>query len=158
MQKTSSEIGKESQAKGKKGEAKAAGVLGRLGVHMVEEIATPITIIRTKKIGDIIWRWIKWRKKVSADHTGLLSDGRRVLAEVKTVEDNLVWTDFKPHQPGRLTMNAEYNGISLVVWVHSSGVKVLRWPIPEFRFGKGITPERADTLSIQSEAELHGLV
>jgi len=158
MPKTNSEIWKESQAKGKKGESIAAGVLGRLGVHMVEEIATPIVIIKKRRIGKFWWYRIKWRKKVSADHTGLLSDGRRVLAEVKTVEGNLVWTDFKPHQPGRLTMNAEYNGISLVVWVHSSGVKVIRWPIPEFKKGRGITPERADTLSIQSEAELHGLV
>jgi len=158
MKKTRSQIGRESQAKGKKGEGKAAGVLGRLGVHMVEEIATPIKIIQTKKIGEFIWRRITWRKKVSADHTGLLSDGRRVLAEVKTVEHNLIWTDFKPHQPGRLTMNAEYKGISLVVWDHSSGVKVLKWPIPDFRKGKGITPERADELSIRSEAELHGFM
>ena len=143
---------------GKAGEALAAGVLGRLGVHMVEEIATPIVITKKRPINNIWWYRIKWKKKVSADHTGLLSDGRRVLAEVKTVEHNLVWTDFKPHQPGRLTMNTEYNGVSLVVWVHSSGVKVMRWPIPDFKKGRGVTPEQADGLSIQSEAELHGLV
>ncbi len=134
---------------GKAGESLAAGVLGRLGVHMVQEIATPKTVIRGR---------VRYLKKVSADIDGILSDGRRVLAEVKTVEHNLVWSDFSPHQPGRLTMNAEWNAISLVVWVHSTGVKVLKWPIADFRKGKGITPERAEELSIETEAELHGLV
>jgi len=143
---------------GKAGESLAAGVLGRLGVHMVEEIATPFRIISSRKISGRSWIRIRWKKKVSADHTGLLSDGRRVLAEVKTVEHNLRWSDFSTHQPERLKMNAEWNGISLVVWVHSSGVKVLKWPIPGFMKGKGITPECAEDLNISSEAELHGLV
>ena len=139
---------------GKAGESIAAGVLGRLGIHMVEEIATPIVIIKSRKINQIMWYRIRWKKKVSADHNGIMKNGRRVLAEVKTVEGNLVWTDFKPHQPGRLSMNEEYNGISLVVWVHSTGIKVLRWPIPGFKKGRGVTPEQADELNIQSEEEL----
>ena len=143
---------------GRAGESLAAGVLGRLGVHMVEEIATPYIVSARRKIGNFWWWRVKFKKKVSADHTGLLSDGRRVLAEVKTVEHNLVWSDFSTHQPERLKMNAEWNGISLVVWVHSTGVKVLKWPIDGFRKGKGITPERAEELSISTEAELHGLV
>jgi hypothetical protein len=143
---------------GKAGESLAAGVLGRLGVHMVEEIATPFVVMKTRMIGGVPWIRIRWKKKVSADHTGLLSDGRRVLAEVKTVEHNLRWSDFSTHQPERLSMNVEWNGISLVVWVHSTGVKVLKWPIFGFKPGKGITPERADEMSIETEAQLHGLV
>jgi hypothetical protein len=143
---------------GKAGESLASGVLGRLGVHMVEEIATPFIIIKRREIGGFWWWRVKFKKKVSADHTGVLSDGRRVLAEVKTVEHNLRWGDFSTHQPERLSMNVNWNGISLVVWVHSSGVKVLRWPIPGFGKGKGITPERAEELSIETEVELHGLV
>ena len=143
---------------GKAGESLAAGVLGRLGVHMVEPIATPFKIIKSRRINGQTWYRIKWSDKVSADHTGLLSDGRRVLAEVKTVEHNLRWSDFKTHQPGRLTMNVLGQGISVVVWVHSTGVKVLKWPIDGFKPGKGITPERAEELSISTEAELHGSV
>lgn len=146
----------QSKRIGNAGEEKAARILGRLGIHMVEEIATPIVIIKSRKIGRFWWYRIKWKKKVSADHNGILADGTRVLVEVKTIKDaNLVWTDLKPHQPGRLTMNAEYNGVSLLVWIHRSGNYVLRWPVPGFRKGKGITPEKAAELNIESEEELY---
>ena len=149
----------QSKKIGNAGEEIAAQVLGRLGVHMVEEIATPIKIIEKKMFFGQWWYRILWKKKVSADHNGILEDGRRVLAEVKTISDkNLVWTDLKPHQPGRLSMNAEYGGLSLLVWVHNSGVYVMRWPVPGFRKGHGITPAMAEKLNIQSEAELYDTV
>jgi hypothetical protein len=65
------------------------------------------------------------------------------MIEVKTVEHNLRWSDFREHQPGKLTEHAELGGLSLVVWVHSSGVYTLEWPIADFGPGEGLTPERA---------------
>ncbi len=156
--------GKRSKAIGKEGEAKAARALRGLGFVMLEGIGTPVKIVETK-IDSRKKKWYRiiWGEKVSADHNAMLPDGtgRRVLIEVKTVEGekNLIWSQFEDHQPGRLTMNEEYGGISLVVWVRFDfgEVYIMRWrELREagFRHGKGCTPEMARELELRAWDEL----
>lgn len=154
--------GKQNKAMGAEGEKKAARALGRLGLVMVEEIGTPIKIVAKQWIGKFWWYRIVWGKKVSGDHTALIpnSGGRRVLIEVKTTKErqNLVFSKLESHQPQRLTMNVNYEAVSLLVWVRLDAgiVNIMQWPVPEFRKGMGITPERADELSIESLSEIRG--
>ena len=153
------ERGKRSKAFGVKGEEKAEKALGKLGIVMIEKIGTPVKLIRKKKLHGFLWWRVKWGEKVSADRMGMIKgSGRRVLIEVKASEKkrNLVWSDLKPHQPGRLSMNVDYGGISLLVWVRLDvmEVNIMRWPIEGFRFRKGITPEQADAISIHSLSEV----
>ncbi len=129
------------QRTGKAGESLAAAALSALGVKMVERIGTPVLLIPTKLSG--AFRVI-WSEPVSGDHRGILPGGRSVLAETKTILDrNLRWSDLRAHQPGALTRHAEFGGLSLLVWVHASGVYVMRWPVPGFEPGKSITPGQA---------------
>ena len=131
---------------GKVGQEYAAVALRSLGVEMVEKIGTPVILIKTKTPG--VFRVI-FEETVSGDHHGILPGGRYVLAETKTVFDrNLVWSDFRDHQPTALTKHAELGGVALVVWVNSSGSHVMRWPIPGFGPGKGITPEQARRMEV----------
>lgn len=113
------------QRQGARGEVDAAKYLARLGVEMIVKVETPTHFVKGRAI-----RY----KKADADINGIYPPtGQRVLAEVKTHDgDTLPWSEFRPHQPERLTKNDEYRGISFVVWVHSTGVYVLRWPIPGF--------------------------
>ena len=133
-----------NKKRGNAGEQQAAAALRRLGILMVEEIGTPFVITKTKNG----WFQGYWKDKVSGDLIGHTQDGVKVLAEVKTIMDrNLRWSDLDHHQPGRLDENAEC-AISLLVWVHDSGIHVLRWPVPGFGKGTGITPEQAKKLNI----------
>lgn len=137
------------QKRGKAGENWAANAVRAFGVEMVEEIGTPVKIVRTKKMPDGLWYKIVWGEKVSGDTRGVLPGGRSVLVETKTILDrNLQWGDLRPHQPGRLSQHAELGGLSLLVWVHASGIYLMQWPISDFRHGKSITPERAKTLHL----------
>lgn len=128
---------------GKAGEGLAASALRRAGVEMVEQIATPV-IHNGSRI-------IAWGEKVSGDHRGLLYGGRSVLAETKTIMDrNLRYSDLRTHQPERLKVHAQFGGLSLLVWVHHSGVYVMQFPIDGFERGTSITPEQAEKLNIES--------
>src|SRR3990167_3160143 len=128
---------------GKEGEERAANALRSKGVEMVEKIGTPVRIVPG--------RAPLWGEKVSGDHRGVLPGGTSVLAETKTIMDrNLVWSNLREHQPGRLTRHAELGGISLLVWVHSTGVYVMLWPVEGFGPRKSISPDRASELAIQS--------
>jgi hypothetical protein len=132
---------------GKAGEEWVVPALRGLGVEMVQPIATPIHKIPTKLPG--AFRVI-YADPVLGDFTGILPGGRFVLAECKTIlERNLQWSDLRPHQPGGLSRHAELGGVSLLVWVHSTGIYVMRWPVAGFGPGKSISPEAADKLSIK---------
>jgi hypothetical protein len=139
-------MSRDQQRVGKAGEDWAANAVRALGVEMIERIGTPVKIVRTRPGG---WVQVIWGEKVSGDTRGVLPGGRSVLVETKTIlERNLQWGDLRPHQPGRLSQHAELGGLSLLVWVHSTGIFVLEWPISDFRHGKSITPERAQELHI----------
>jgi len=139
---------KREQRIGKIGQEHAAGALRRAGVNMVEQIGTPVKLIPARQKG--AWKVI-WGEKVSGDHRGILADGRSVLAETKTIMDrNLSWSDLRDHQPDRLSEHHNHNGLSLLVWVHSTGVYLMKWPIEGFGPRKSITPERAEALSIET--------
>lgn len=128
---------------GKEGEALAESALRQIGLEMIEKIGTPVRIIPG--------RAPIWGEKVSGDYRALLPGGISVLIECKTIMDrNLVWSDLREHQPGCLTRHAELGGISLLVWVHTSGVYVMQWPIDGFGPRKNISPERASELAIES--------
>lgn len=129
---------------GKIGQEHAAAALRRIGVNMVEKIGTPVKTIPARVKGTYT---VVYGEKVSGDHRGILDDGTSVLAETKTIMDrNLVWSDLRDHQPGRLDQHAEFGGVSLLVWVHTTGVYVMRWPVAGFGPRKSITQSR-QTLS-----------
>lgn len=131
---------------GNAGEEQAKAALRRIGVLMVEEIGTSFVIVNRKPGG---WLQGYFKEKVSGDVIGHTEQGIKVLAEVKTIWDrNLQWSDLDSHQPDRLDMNAE-KAISLLVWVHHSGIFVMRWPVPGFHNGTGIKPEQAQRLNIE---------
>ena len=142
---------KSEQQTGKQGQILAAGALRRAGVEMVEQIGTPVKLIpmgtvRGRQVYQVIYG-----EKVSGDHRGLLPDGTSVLAETKTILDrNLRYSDLREHQPGRLTEHHNHGGVSLLVWVHSTGAYIMRWPITYFVRDKSITPEEANLLNVES--------
>lgn len=124
---------------------KVVGALRAFGVNMIEKIGTPVRCIphRTQRG----YFRVVWDEPVAGDHRGVIGDGRSVLAETKTVLDrNLRWSDFRDHQPGALSEHAALGGLSLVVWVHASGVYVMTWPIPGFGPGTSIDVPRATEL------------
>jgi len=137
---------------GDAGQEQAANALARLGVHMVEEIGTPFVI--TKKFSNGLIRGY-WKKKVSGDLIGHTRDGIKVLAEVKTIWDqNLRWSDFKKHQPERLSLNAE-RAISLVIWVHHTGIYIMNWiDVLESGFGRGKSMDIRTAQVLDSEPVL----
>ena len=141
-----------SQRIGKQGQDIALAALRIRGVCLVQKIGTPVLLIphpRERGYFRVIWE-----EKVAGDHRGVMPDGTSVLAEVKTIIDhNLRWSDFLPHQPDGLTAHAAY-AISLVVWVHASGVYVLHWPIEGFFPGRSIAVRDADRFDWETSAEL----
>jgi hypothetical protein len=135
------------QQVGKQGQEIAKAALWMRGVYLVEEIGTPVRTIPHPSIPG--YYRVIYGEKVSGDHRGVLADGTSVLCEVKTILDrNLRYSDLREHQPGRLSAHAEY-AVSLLVWVHSSGVYCLRWPIEGFEPGTGITQEKAERLDVR---------
>ena len=134
------------QRTGKAGENLVASVLSSLGVDMIERIGTPVKLIPTREPG--AYRVI-WSEPVSGDHRGILPGGRSVLAETKTILDrNLRHSDLRPHQPARLTEHHERGGLSLLVWVHTSGIYVMSWPIVGFEPGVSISPDAASKITM----------
>lgn len=135
---------------GKAGQEIAASTLRQLGVECVEKIGTPVKVIpRGSYLGQPTYQVI-WGEKVSGDHHGILPGGQAVLAETKTILDrNLQWSDLREHQPEALNSYAELGGLALLVWVHSTGVYVMQWPVPGFGPRKSISPERAGVLNIE---------
>ena len=141
---------KSEQLTGKHGQNVAASALSRIGVEMVEQIGTPMKLIPFSVQRRDVFRVI-FGEKVSGDHRGVLYGGRSVLAETKTILDrNLRYSDLREHQPGRLSSHATFGGLSLLVWVHATGVYIMEWPIEGFAEGKSISPEKARELNIES--------
>jgi len=141
-------MGKREQNIGKHGQNLAASTLKAIGVNMVEKIGTPVLLIPSQVKGCFK---VIYEEAVSGDHRGILNDGTSVLAETKTILDrNLRWSDLRDHQPERLSEHDRNNGLSLLVWVHSSGVYVMEWPIFGFKAGESITPDQANFLNIKS--------
>lgn len=142
---------KREQNIGKHGENLAESMLHGLGLEFIEKVGTPVKLIpinaNSAKTG--IYKVI-FGERVAADRRAMLPDGTSVLIEVKTILDrNLVWSDLREHQPGKLQQRADFNGLSLLVWVNDT-VNVMRWPIEGFGPGKGITPARAVQLHVET--------
>jgi len=130
---------------GKHGEQVARSILNGLGLEMIEEIGTPVKLVPVRTAGPQKNAYfVIWGEKVAGDHRAMFPDGRSVLIEVKTIRDrNLVWSDLREHQPAKLQQHNDLHGLSLLVWVHDSGVFVMKFPIDGFGPGKGITPAQA---------------
>ena len=131
----------QQQRVGKHGQNLAAQALRALGVEMVEQIGTPVFLIPAN-VKDV-YR-VVYGEKVSGDHRGILRGGRSVLAETKTILDrNLRWSDLREHQPERLQEHSKHGGVSLLIWVHHTGVYVMTFPLINFSRGKSIDIDRA---------------
>jgi hypothetical protein len=145
-------MSKREQRIGAYGQERAAIALRNAGVQLVERIATPVKLIPARQKGTFK---VIYGETVSGDHRGILPNGISVLAETKTVLDgNLTWSHLRDHQPGRLTAHADCNGVSLLVWVHTTGIYIMRWPIEGFGPRKSITLEKAIDLHINSTLDL----
>ena len=143
------------QQRGKHGQNVAAASLSRNDIEMVEQIGTPVKLLPVQSQRKNVYQVI-FGEKVSGDHRGILYGGRSVLAETKTILDrNLRYSDLRKHQPGRLTSHATFGGLSLLVWVHSTEVYIMRWPVDGFMEGKSISIEKATALNIEKVDELH---
>lgn len=130
---------------GKAGEELAESVLRSLGIEQIERVSTPVKLIPSQYPG--LFKVI-FGEKVIGDRRGILPGGRSVLIEVKTILDrNLCWSDLRPHQPAGLTRHTELGGLSLLVWVHSSGVNVMEWPISGFGPHISIEPRTAEIIN-----------
>ena len=137
---------KSQQQIGKYGQEVAASALCRIGVEMVEQIGTPVHLVPVGKTGT--YRVI-YGERVSGDHRGILPGGRSVLAETKTIMDrNLRYSDLRDHQPARLSEHVEHGGLSLLVWVHNSGVYIMQWPVFGFEAGRSICVEDAEAAAL----------
>jgi len=135
----------QQQKVGKHGQNLAAQALRALGVEMVEQIGTPVFLIPATARD--VYR-VVYGEKVSGDHRGILPGGRSVLAETKTILDrNLRYSDLREHQPERLLEHRKHGGISLLVWVHCTGVYIMDFPIANFTRGKSISVENAISVS-----------
>ena len=151
---------KQQQQIGKHGQSLAAAALRQLGIEMVEEIGTPVHLIpvKTSKAAPPAYRVI-YGEKVSGDHRGILPGGRSVLAECKTILDrNLRWSDLRDHQPARLSEHAKHGGLSLLVWVHHTGVHVMRWPVLGFGAGESIPTEFAMAVASITRQDIEGMI
>jgi len=127
---------------GSAGQNLAASTLSGMGIEMVEKIGTPVVLAPVGSGKNVFH--VRFGEKVSGDHRGILPGGRSVLAETKTILDrNLQWSDLREHQPGRLCRHADLGGLSLLVWVHTSGVYVMQFPLEGFGERKSISVERA---------------
>jgi hypothetical protein len=149
---------RQNQLTGKHGQQQAASYLSGTGLEMVEEIGNPYKIIRKLKNGHFE---VIFSSLASGDHQARLPDGSGVLIETKTVYDgNLTYSHLRDHQPARLSQHAAIgHAVSLLVWVHHSGIFVMRWTadgIPGFAPRKSITPERAVVLHEQTMEYLEG--
>lgn len=147
---------RDEQAIGKHGQNLAASHLSQIGIEMVEQIGTPVKLIPVSEHRKDVFR-VVFGEKVSGDHRGILQGGRSVLAETKTILDrNLRYSDLREHQPVRLSNHSDFGGLSLLVWVHHTGVYIMEWPIPGFVSGKSISVEMALDLNIESMELQHG--
>ncbi len=149
---------KQQQQIGKHGQDLAAAALRQLGIEMVEQIGTPVHLIPVGNKHDPNFKVI-WGEKVSGDHRGILPGGRSVLAETKTILDrNLRWSDLREHQPERLGEHARHGGLSLLVWVHHTGVHVMRFPVLGFGPGESIPPEFAMAVASVTRQDIEGMI
>lgn len=137
-------MSKQQDLIGKAGQNIARSVLHGLGLEFIEQIGTPVKLVPYRQSMRRDVYQVIWGERVAGDHRAMLPDGRSVLIEVKTIRDrNLQWSDLRQHQPDKLQEHANWNGLSLLVWVHDHGVFVMRWPIEGFGPGKGIAPHKA---------------
>jgi len=153
-------MAKREQVTGAAGETFVLSALSGRGLAIPEKIGTPVKLItipldhivpslrpryRNRLIATVVYG-----NKVSGDTRGLIAgSGRSVLVETKTVLDhNLRWSNLRKHQPGRLDAHAEAGGLSLLAWLHATGLYLMQWPVPGFGLRKSITPEQAASLDI----------
>ena len=139
---------KNEQVIGKHGEQTARSVLHGLGLEMIEKVGTPVRLIpvaqRISRNDPRAAYHVIFGEKVAGDHRAMFPDGRSILIEVKTILDRyLQWGDLREHQPDKLTEHHQLNGLSLIVWVHDTGVYVMRWPIEGFGPRRSIAPHQA---------------
>ena len=148
-------MSRSQQRTGKQGESVAESTLSGLGIEMLEKIGTPILAIPA---GRGLFK-VVWGEKVSGDRRGILPGGRSVLIEVKTILDaNLTYSELKPHQHKGLKAHADWGGLSLLCWVHNTGVYVMEYPVSGFDPGTSITPQVATIWDEITRAEIEGMV
>ncbi len=118
-----------NRKQGNAGEDIAAIRLRQLGVEMVERIQTGWGIVRGAR-GQVTSAYPL--AKVSGDFRGILPNGRSVLAEVKTTDGTLPYSQLEAHQHLALREHSDFGGLSLLVWIHDGQVSVMVYPVDGF--------------------------
>ena len=149
MRMTASQRSGINKRTGNHGEDAAENVLRGLGVEQLRQIATPYKILGMKVMRGVRWYRLVFSEKVHGDRIGSYR-GIIVLAEVKTIWDsNLQYSELDEHQHEALRRNDELRGISLLVWVHNSGIHVMNYAKLDFFVPRSsIKPEQAKSLNI----------
>lgn len=150
-------VGKKAQSGGRNAQDVVVMQLRAMGFLMVEQTATPARYIPHPSIRGY-FRVVR-DEKVSADIVALPPDGtgRRVMVEVKNTsgDENLAYSQFKPHQLERLAENERGGGVSVIAWVRPFGQFYMRFPavvglVPR----KSIAPDYAAILDAEFMATL----
>lgn len=145
--------GRLTKQKGVMGERIARVQLSLLGIELIERVATPVSLIpyrdpTTEKIIPGVFS-VKYCDRVSGDIRGVWPGGKSVHCEVKLRDKpRLRFSDIRKHQRDWLTKHDKTGGISLLIWVSGTDIFVLRWPIPGFDKGTGLSMEKAREFSI----------
>jgi len=135
------------QAQGKAGETAARLALQSLGYRAIEKIGTPVRLIPHPSARG--YYRVIYGEPVAADWSAVGPGGVSVRVEVKTTDHNLRWSDFRQHQPGKLSEHEDAGGVSLVVWVTGLSVLVMRWrEVLAAGFGPGKSLTVAQALQI----------
>lgn len=158
-------MARSEQRIGASGEQLVENRLRAIGFDMIEKIGTPIrmTPLPTFAINALrrmgintngIFR-VAFGDKVAGDRRAIINpSGRSVLIETKTILNrNLRYSDLRKHQPGKLDEHSVLGGISILAWVHESGVYIMQWPVPGFQKGKSIKTEQAQSLNIMEVSQ-----
>ena len=123
-------LGLRSQRSGASAEDMAAAQLRLMGIEQVEKVHNAWKVIEWVNRSAGLARVVP-AEKVSGDYVGILpGSGKRVLAEVKTGDDDrLQWGRLRPHQHEALRLNHACGGVSLLVWVTPEGnIHVMSYP------------------------------
>jgi len=166
MKKQRKYTGPQNRKIGAAGEVLAERVLRQRGLSMVEKIGTPVKLIPLKQDAKTLLARIgvrvkglfhvKFGDRVSGDRRAIIRGaGTSVLIETKTVmQEKLSVKHFKSHQLPALDRHSELGGLSLIVWVHETGVYVMQHPIPGFMKGKPLSVEQAAAVDIMNIPDL----
>ena len=152
MKKTNSQRGREAQAHGAAAEAATCVMLRLAGVNFLQKIHTGWKIRRGPG-GRVIGATACDR--VAGDFFGCDQVGRIVLVEVKYRHESLAWCDLEDHQHAALSAVKSCGGHAFVVWVSSSKIYLMRYPMNNWAHRSPLNDVKASAISVNVSDLIH---